>query len=273
MSHYHRMKTRLHLAIALTLVVGCSSSDGPPGPSANSPGGGGGSASGGASQGPGGSVSATGGTGAQNGAGGAAQGGAASGGISSTAGGASSGAGGTLPNAGGTSPSTGGAVSSAGGAAAGGAGGCVKNLKCTPAVHPTTGDLHQDCVDRINQFRTECACLPALARWKDGEACADQMSQYDSEKNTAHAGFQAKICSGGSAQDECPAYSSNDQVISRCLQQMWNEGPPPQATCTGACFQMYGHFINMSSTTSTKVACGFYTMPTGKIWAAQNFSR
>jgi hypothetical protein len=133
--------------------------------------------------------------------------------------------------------------------------------------------MYQDCVDRINQFRTECACLPALQRWTAGEACANQMAEYDSTAPTAHAGFQAKICSGGSAQDECPGWKSSAQVVSGCLQQMWSEGPPPQTPCTGACYQAHGHFINMTNTGMTKVACGFFTTPAGKVWSVQNFSR
>ena len=39
------------------------------------------------------------------------------------------------------------------------------------------------------------------------------------------------------------------------------------------CFQMHGHFINMSSTGSKRVACGFATNAQGQIWAVQNFSR
>jgi len=49
-----------------------------------------------------------------------------------------------------------------------------------------------------------------------------------------------------------------------CLQQMWNEGP-------GADFQAHGHYINMSSTKYTKVACGFYKTSNGSIWAVQDF--
>ncbi|HLK39289.1 MAG TPA: hypothetical protein VKU41_21160, partial [Polyangiaceae bacterium] len=77
-------------------------------------------------------------------------------------------------------------------------------------------------------------------------------------------------------QDECPGYPNDTYVISTCLQQMWNEGPPPNGVqaCEGnnACFEMYGHFINMSSTMNTKVACGFYTTPSGQVWATQNFA-
>jgi hypothetical protein len=149
----------------------------------------------------------------------------------------------------------------------------VQNIGCKLTAPASSGDLHQDCVDRINQFRTQCACLPALARSTDGEACADQMAEYDAAKNTAHAGYTDKICKPSGAQNSCPGYSSNNQVISLCLQQMWDEGPPPTNPCDGDCFQEYGHFINMTSTSSTKVACGFYTTSAGKVWAVQNFLR
>jgi hypothetical protein len=150
----------------------------------------------------------------------------------------------------------------------------MENLACTLTALPSSGDLHQDCVDRVNQFRTQCACLPALARWTEGEACADQMAEYDSVQDTAHAGFSDGICdSGKGGQNECPGYSSNTQVISLCLQQMWSEGPGPQNPCNGQCFEEHGHFINMTSTSMTKIACGFYTTSSGKVWAVQNFTR
>ena len=40
-----------------------------------------------------------------------------------------------------------------------------------PTPLPKTGDFGQDCVDRINQFRWECQCLPPLQRWTEAEAC------------------------------------------------------------------------------------------------------
>ncbi len=57
---------------------------------------------------------------------------------------------------------------------------------CMPTALPSTGDPAEDCVRRINQFRWECQCLPPLARWTDGEACADQDAEYDSTR-TPHA--------------------------------------------------------------------------------------
>jgi len=169
---------------------------------------------------------------------------------------------------------TGGAIGSAGGAGGGGgAGGCVPNLACKPAVPTSTGDLYQDCVNRINQFLTQCACLPALTRATDGEACADQMAEYDANMNSAHAGAIANICQPNGSQNECPGYSSNSQVLSLCMQQMWDEGPPPTATCTGSCYETHGHYINMTDKSVHRVACGFFTTSTGKVWAAQNFLR
>lgn len=45
---------------------------------------------------------------------------------------------------------------------------------------------------------------------------------------------------------------------------MWAEGP-------GADFQQHGHYINMSSTSYTTVACGFYTTAGGDVWSVQDF--
>jgi hypothetical protein len=127
-------------------------------------------------------------------------------------------------------------------------------------------------VNRINQFRAECACLAPLERWTQGEACANEMAEYDADRDTAHAGFRANLCEGGSAQNECPGWDSEDEVIDRCLQSMWDEGPPPGPNCDDECFEMHGHFINMSNTDYSRVACGFYTTPGGEVWALQNFS-
>src|SRR6478736_5202613 len=85
--------------------------------------------------------------------------------------------------------------------------------------------------------------------------------------------YTDKSCTPSGAQNSCPGYSSNNQVISLCLQQMWDEGPPPTNPCDGDCFQMYGHYINMTTKTSTKVACGFFTTSAGKVWSVQNFLR
>jgi len=267
------------------LVVGCGSTDAGP---SNAGAGRGGSATGGSAQtgGASGSQASAGGGGAfssggsanANGGGaaspqaGSSPGTSGSGGASGSPGGAggSAGRGGASSNGGSAANAGGG---SGGAPASGGTGGCVQNLACKLQAPASSGDLHQDCVDRINQFRTQCACLPPLQRRMDGEACADQMAEYDAGKNKAHAGFSDKICQPSGAQNECPGYSSNNQVISLCMQQMWDEGPPDMTPCDGDCFQKYGHFINMTSTTSTKVACGFYTTASGKVWAVQNFLR
>lgn len=136
---------------------------------------------------------------------------------------------------------------------------------CTLTPPPSTGDLAQDCVNRINQFRWECQCLPPLERWREGEACATEHAEYDSTRG-AHAGFRDRICNpGGRGQNECPGYRSNDQVIGLCLQQMWDEGP-------GEPFSEHGHYINMTNPAHSRVACGFYTAPDGRVWAVQNFN-
>jgi hypothetical protein len=194
------------------------------------------------------------------------------GGTTGDRGGASNGGsgarGGTVAT-GGAGPTGGTPTGGTGGTA--GTAGCVENLGCELDPPPSTGDVHQDCVNRINQFRGECACLPPLERWTEGEACADEMAEYDSTRS-AHAGFRAGICEGGSGQNECPGWDSETEVIDGCLQSMWDEGPPPTEPCNNSCFNMYGHFINMTNEDYGRVACGFYTTAGGEVWAVQNFT-
>ena len=131
---------------------------------------------------------------------------------------------------------------------------------CAPAALPSSGDLEQDCVDRINQLRWECQCLPPLARWTEAEACSDQQSADDQASNSPHGNFG--VC-GENAQNTCPNWGSESQVISGCLQMMWDEGP-------GEPFSAHGHYINMTNPNYSRVACGFSTSNAG-VWANQNF--
>jgi len=122
------------------------------------------------------------------------------------------------------------------------------------------GEKSDPCVDRINGFRATLD-LPPLARWKDAESCADDQARQDSESGIAHGAFGQ--CEE-SAQNECPGWGSYDEIIEGCLQMMWDEGP-------GEPYSEHGHYINMTNTAYTEVACGFYTTPDGAVWAVQDF--
>lgn len=118
----------------------------------------------------------------------------------------------------------------------------------------------QLCVDTINEHRASLN-LPPYQRWTASEPCADGQAQSDSQTGTAHGAFGQ--C-GERAQNECPGWPAPaDKMIVGCLQSMWDEGPGD--------FSGHGHFINMSSTMYTEVACGFYTTPSGRIWSVQDF--
>lgn len=120
----------------------------------------------------------------------------------------------------------------------------------------------QTCVDAINQYRSTLG-LPAYARWTDAESCADGQAASDSQSGSAHGAFGA--C-GENAQNECPGWPGPpEQMIGGCLDMMWAEGP-------GADFSTHGHYINMSSTDYSKVACGFTVLGDGSVWAVQDFA-
>ena len=124
----------------------------------------------------------------------------------------------------------------------------------------TYAEIRHACVDKINGYR-ETIGLAAYSRWTDGEACADSQAAADAKADAAHSAFGN--CHE-SAQNECPAWGSLNQILSGCLQMMWDEGP-------GSDFELHGHYLNMASTNYTSVACGFYTAPDGSIWSVQNF--
>ena len=109
------------------------------------------------------------------------------------------------------------------------------------AVTPTnSGDpldaLRARCVQRTNEYRARVSVAP-IARRPDREACADGAAQSDGVSGSAHGAFGR--CQEG-AQNECPGWpGSPDQVIDRCLEQMFAEGPGP--------FAGHGHYLNMTA--------------------------
>jgi hypothetical protein len=114
------------------------------------------------------------------------------------------------------------------------------------------------CVDVINAKRATVGAAP-LARWTDGEACADSQAKDDAATGVAHGGFR-KIPCGAFAQNECPGWPNTPiSTLDGCLQAMWNEGPGG------------GHYENMRNKSYKQVACGFAVDARGELWALQNF--
>jgi len=131
---------------------------------------------------------------------------------------------------------------------------------------PDTGGESLDavrvlCVDEINAYRATEGKTP-YAGWTSAGPCADGQAKADSESGKAHGTFGK--C-GESAQNECPGWGGPpDSMIKGCLKMMWAEGP-------GEPFSAHGHYINMSSTGYSTVACGFYQTPSGSWWSVQDF--
>ena len=128
----------------------------------------------------------------------------------------------------------------------------------------TTGSSYpaaaEDCFEIINQYRASIG-LPPYSRWTDAEACTDDEARRDAEANQPHGSFGS--CSER-AQNTCPGWPGTpDSMIGSCLAAMWAEGPGSGSE--------HGHYINMSSTSYTKVACGFYVTPQGRVWTVQDF--
>lgn len=140
-----------------------------------------------------------------------------------------------------------------------------------------SGDAHEQyhaaCVDKVNALRATKG-LPALARWKEAEACVDAQAADDAKTGTAHgAWISGNYDCNGKGQNECPGWGA--EGIESCLDSMWSE--KDQAGCSGcdACADAYdpncpncdfygqatgevcGHYVNLSAKYVTRVACGF----------------
>jgi hypothetical protein len=126
----------------------------------------------------------------------------------------------------------------------------------------TSQSASELCVSLINKHRATVAGLEPYDRWTDAEVCTSEEAKSDAASGIAHGSFPQ--C-GESAQNECPGWSGKpEEIIPGCLQMMWDEGP-------GEDFATHGHYINMSSKEYTKVACGFFVLESGEVWAIQNF--
>ncbi len=185
------------------------------------------------------------------------QGGASGSGGAPATGGSS--AGGSSGSGSGGTPGTGGA-SNGGSGGDGGTGGGSAGASTGGGSGDPYAAARQTCVDTINDYRASIG-LPPYQRWTEAESCADGEAQSDAMTGQAHGAFPA--C-GESAQNECPGYSSLQSTLTTCLAQMWAEGP-------GDDFQQHGHYINMSSTQYSRVACGFFETSSGQVWAVQDF--
>lgn len=222
--------------LSLLMLAACTGETGPGG------GGDGGSAvtgSGGKTAGGGGTV----------GSGGKTGGGGTVGSGGKTGAGGSAGSGGKATGSGGKAGS-GGSTTGAGGSA--GAGGSTDPYAA----------YREQCVTITNNYRTQVGVSPLLTSWTAQSTCADGQAKSDSQTGTAHGAFGD--CTE-MAQNECPGWGGDlATVITDCLAMMFAEGP-------GEPYSEHGHYINMTSTSYTKLACGFYKTAAGKWWVIQDF--
>ena len=136
----------------------------------------------------------------------------------------------------------------------------------TPAPSPSSdrfASARQQCVTLTNNYRARVG-VPPVTRRPENESCADAEAASDSRSGQAHGAFG--LCRSAGAQNECPGWdaSSPDKSLTDCLASMFGEGP-------GEPYAKHGHYLNMTNTRFSGVACGFATSSTGSLWIVQDF--
>jgi hypothetical protein len=159
--------------------------------------------------------------------------------------------------------------------------------------HRELAQLHQDCVTRINAYRTGQLRFsngtadpgvpkPVLARLMGNEVCSNEQALGSLVINAGAGGCQgahmpSSACptAGGGGQNTCCArrgttYAAIQSQLYSCLQQMWDEGI---GLSDNASFtQANGHWFNMRNSRLTQVFCGFAFTSGGTVWMNQDFS-
>lgn len=153
--------------------------------------------------------------------------------------------------------------------------------------------LQQDCVDRINLYRSGTLTFsdsssdpgvpkPALQHLMGGDRCSSAQALGDLVVNNGAGGCVGMNSNSFScpsqgivAQNTCCARSGSTYAAIRgqlfsCLQGMWDEGIglPDNAAYTTA----DGHWWNMRNATSAWVSCGFAFDAAGTVWMNQDFA-
>eukprot|EP00316_Scyphosphaera_apsteinii_P011581 CAMPEP_0119297938 /NCGR_PEP_ID=MMETSP1333-20130426/125_1 /TAXON_ID=418940 /ORGANISM="Scyphosphaera apsteinii, Strain RCC1455" /LENGTH=737 /DNA_ID=CAMNT_0007298905 /DNA_START=55 /DNA_END=2268 /DNA_ORIENTATION=- len=155
--------------------------------------------------------------------------------------------------------------------------------------------LHQDCVDRINDYRSGRAKFSnfvddpdvpvrAVQQGSASNQCSSHMALSDLRQNYLGGGgmagghWSAFTCPrfGGTATNSClgrggGAWNNNKALVTydlvktelyNCLQSMWDEGIKPG---------IKGHWETMKNPMYNFVSCGFAWSTHGRLWMNQDF--
>jgi hypothetical protein len=118
-------------------------------------------------------------------------------------------------------------------------------------------DIHQFCLDEVNKHRA-VAGVGALTRWTANESCVDGQAMADFVAGRSHSNFNACTETGSTACTDWPG-TDRQGTVRDCIQTFWDEGPGDFAT--------HSNYVTLVKPSFTKVACGIYMTPGGRLWA------
>lgn len=145
----------------------------------------------------------------------------------------------------------------------------VKAISSSSAATQESGFINEgwreDCLAKINEYRATENLKPLTLASEEKQTCADKQSADDLASNAAHGHFGD--C-GEFAQNSGPNFNGSFQknasaVAEYYLKMMWEE-EKAKAEQGVTEYAQIGHYLNMKSTSYTKVACGIALSADGK---------
>jgi hypothetical protein len=135
----------------------------------------------------------------------------------------------------------------------------------TPPAVVLSDSLPLRCVQLVNGYRATVQ-LPPLAVWTDSVGCLAGQAGKDATADKAHGNFG--MCKEA-AQNTCPGWVADTSresladVVGRCVESMWSEGP-------GSDYSKHGHYTNMTNPKYAKLGCA-YDFRQGSLWINMDF--
>jgi hypothetical protein len=160
-------------------------------------------------------------------------------------------------------------------------------------THSQLDQLQQDCIDRINAYRSGALKFsngtsdpgvpkPALTHLMGADVCSTDQALGDLYVNNgaggcagAHTNAFSCPFSGHAGQNTCcsrsgSTYSAIQSQLYNCLQQMWDEGTElPDNTAYSSAV---GHWYNMRNSQFGYASCGFAFSSANVVWMNQDFT-
>lgn len=139
-------------------------------------------------------------------------------------------------------------------------------------------DWHDYCLDVINKYRATENLKPLILAPEAKQTCVEEQAAADLKSNKAHGHFGdcGEFAQNSGPNIDLKWQNTEEKIVDTYLEMMWSEKELVESgkrdPKNDSDYPYIGHYLNMSSTKYTMVACGIAKSADGKTgWFNVNF--